>query len=342
MTSTLEPAQFESNIEEYLPVGKTDAVEDYDQVLDDLSDASVHRNFDPYDDIDWDAPYMAVVPNDKRWIMSKHDPVGRHPWFAQQPVEKQIAMGMWRQANVAKVGLQFESILIRGLMQYSAALPNGSKEFRYTTHEAKEECNHTLMFQEFVNRTGINVPGGPRWFRRISPIIPLFSTIFPSIFYFGVLGGEEPIDHIQKEFLRKDQNLHPTMQAIMQLHVAEEARHISFAHHLLRERIPQKGAIQRFLLSIAMPIVMRVLCDVIAEPPRQFRKQFDIPRSVWKDLFWRSPESKQFLVNVFGDVRMLAEQCGLINPVSARVWRLMRIAGRPSRYRSEPTYTAAA
>ena len=25
-------------------------------------------------------------------------------------------MGMWRQANVAKVGLQFESILIRGLM----------------------------------------------------------------------------------------------------------------------------------------------------------------------------------------------------------------------------------
>ncbi|GAA3022123.1 diiron oxygenase [Gordonia defluvii] len=339
MTSTLNP---QSTSHQYVPVAKSQVREDYHQVLDDLSDASVHRNFDPYLDIDWDSPQMAVVPNDRRWIMSPHDPVGRHRWFAEQPVDKQIAMGMWRQANVAKVGLQFESILIRGLMQYSDRLPNGAKEFRYTTHEAKEECNHTLMFQEFVNRTGVDVPGGPRWFRRLSPIIPLFSTIFPSVFYFGVLAGEEPIDHIQKEFLRKDQNLHPTMQAIMQLHVAEEARHISFAHHLLRESIPKKGPLTRFALSITMPIVMRLLCEVIAKPPREFRRTFDIPRSVWKEQFWRSPQSRQFLANVFGDVRMLAEQCGLMNPVSRRVWRLMRISGRPSRYRSEPTYSAAA
>ncbi len=339
MTSTLEPI---AGVREYVPVAKSEPAEDYGQVLDDLSDASVHRNFDPYVDIDWDSPHLAVVPDDCRWIMSKHDPIGRHPWFAQQPVDEQIAMGMWRQANVAKVGLQFESILIRGLMQYSFALRNGAKEFRYTTHEAKEECNHTLMFQEFVNRTGVDVPGGPRWFRRLSPIVPLFSTVFPSVFYFGVLAGEEPIDHIQKDFLRKDTELHPTMQAIMQLHVAEEARHISFAHHLLRESVPKKGFFTRFVLSLVMPIVMRTLCNVITKPPREFRRTFDIPRSVWKDLFWRSPQSRQFLVNVFGDVRMLAEQCGLMNPVSARMWQLMGIAGRPSRYRSEPTYSAAA
>ncbi|GAB11260.2 hypothetical protein GOARA_067_00010, partial [Gordonia araii NBRC 100433] len=70
MTSTLNP----KDVHEYVPVSKANADEDYHQVLDDLSDASVHRNFDPYIDIDWDAPHMAVVPNDKRWIMSKHDP----------------------------------------------------------------------------------------------------------------------------------------------------------------------------------------------------------------------------------------------------------------------------
>ena len=48
------------------------------------------------------------------------------------------------------------------------------------------------------------------------------------------LAGEEPIDHIQKDFLRTRATLHPTMSAVMQLHVAEEARHISFAHHLIR------------------------------------------------------------------------------------------------------------
>ncbi|PXW30204.1 UNVERIFIED_CONTAM: para-aminobenzoate N-oxygenase AurF [Williamsia faeni] len=327
----------------YVPEHATATTGDnYDQVLDDLSSASVHRNFDPYIDIDWDSPEMAITDGDPRWVLSKNvDPIGRHPWYQQQPLEKQIKIGMWRQANVAKVGLQFESVLIRGLMQYSFKLPNAAKEFRYTTHEAKEECNHTLMFQEFVNRTGMDVPGAKTSLRRISPVIPLFSTIFPTIFYFGVLGGEEPIDHIQKDFLRNRDEMHPSMLAVMQLHVAEEARHISFAHHLLRETIPQKSAAQRFALSIMLPIVMRVLCGAIVVPPKEFRREFDIPRSVFKDIFWRSENSKQFLRNVFGDVRMLGDQCGLMNPISRFIWNILGIGGRSSRFRSEPTYAAA-
>ena len=323
-------------------VDKASADDDYGRVLDDLSSASVHRNFDPYIDIDWDAPHMAVVEGDERWILDDVvDPVGRHPWYQAQPVDKQIEIGMWRQANVAKVGLQFESILIRGLMQYSFSLPNGAKEFRYTTHEAKEECNHTLMFQEFVNRSGMDVPGGKVPFRMVSPFVPLASTLFPTLFFFGVLAGEEPIDHIQKDFLRNTSDLHPTMAAIMQLHVAEEARHISFAHHLLRESIPKKNAAQRFALSIMMPLIMRFLCSEIVVPPREFRNRFDIPDEVFHEIFWKSDESKKFLRNVFGDVRMLADQCGLMNPVSKALWKVLGIGGRPSRYRSEPTYTAA-
>ncbi|NDZ97160.1 diiron oxygenase [Streptomyces sp. SID6673] len=321
---------------------KSSDADNYTQVLDDLSAASVHRNFDPYIDIDWDAPEMAITPDDHRWILSsKVDPVGRHPWYQQLPVDKQIEIGMWRQANVAKVGLQFESILIRGLMQYSFKLPNGAKEFRYTTHESKEECNHTLMFQEFVNRTGMDVPGAKIGYRLISPLVPLASTIFPTIFFFGVLGGEEPIDHIQKDFLRTRATLHPTMAAVMQLHVAEEARHISFAHHLLRETVPRKGRIQRFLLSLMFPLTMRILCGAIVVPPKSFQKRFDVPDEVMRDIFWRSDESKKFLRNVFGDVRMLGDQCGLMNPVSRLLWKILGIGGRPSRFRSEPTYTAA-
>ena len=315
---------------------------DYVQVLEDLSAASVQRNFDPYIDIDWDAPEMAVIDNDPRWILSPDvDPIGRHPWYQQLSQEKQIEIGMWRQANVAKVGLQFESILIRGLMQYSFKLPNGAREFRYTTHESKEECNHTLMFQEFVNRTGMDVPGAKVGYRLVSPFVPLVSTVFPTLFFLGVLGGEEPIDHIQKDFLRKRANLHPTMAAVMQLHVAEEARHISFAHHVIREQVPQRGRFQRFLMSLMLPIIMRVLCNAIIVPPRGFAKRFDIPDEVMKDSFWRSPESKRFLRDMLGDVRMLGEQTGLMNPAARVLWRALGIDGRPSRFRSEPAYTSA-
>ena len=326
----------------YTPPAKQAVEPNYTQVLDDLSSASVRRNFDPYIDIDWDAPHMAVVPNDPRWILSSTvDPIGRHPWYQALPEEKQIEIGMWRQANVAKVGLQFESILIRGLMQYADRLPNGDKRFRYTTHEAKEECNHTLMFQELVNRIGMETKGMRPLLRKASPFIPLFSTFWPTVFYFGVLAGEEPIDHIQKDFLRAEGTLHPAMSAVMELHVAEEARHISFAHNHLRTTIPGKSRPTKFMLSIAMPIVMRVLCSAIVVPPKEFQRQFDVPNSVMKEIFWGSDQSKAFLSGVFGDVRMLAEQCGLMNPMSRRVWRAMGIDGRASRYRSEPAYTAS-
>ena len=315
---------------------------EYEVVLDDLSSASVHRNFDPYLDIDWDAPEMVVVADDPRWVLNYEvDPIGRHPWYQQQPLEKQIRIGMWRQANVAKVGLQFESILIRGLMQYSFKLPNGAKEFRYTTHESKEECNHTLMFQELVNRIGMDVPGAKLGYRLISPLVPLVSTTFPTVFFFGILGGEEPIDHLQKDFLRMRSDLHPAMAAVMQLHVAEEARHISFAHHHLRENVARKGRFQRFVLSLMFPLAMRILLGAIMVPPRSFVHEFDVPREVMRDIFWRAESSKRVRRNVFGDVRMLAEQCGLMNPVSRMTWRALGISGRSSRFRSEPTYTAA-
>jgi P-aminobenzoate N-oxygenase AurF len=88
----------------------------YVDMLTTLSEGSVRRNFNPYTDIEWDSAEFAVVPNDERWILPATDPFGRHPWYQAQSKQRQIEIGMWRQANVAKVGLHFESILIRGLM----------------------------------------------------------------------------------------------------------------------------------------------------------------------------------------------------------------------------------
>jgi hypothetical protein len=89
-------------------------------------------------------------------------------------------------------------------------------------------------------------------------------------------------------------------------------------------------------LSLYVPVVMRVLCSAIIVPPRAFWKEFDIPRSVRKDIFFKSPESRQMLRDMFGDVRMLAHDTGLMNPFAKLLWRMCRISGRPSRYRSEP------
>jgi hypothetical protein len=70
-------------------------------------------------------------------------------------------------------------------------------------------------------------------------------------------------------------------------------------------------------------------------PPPAMAKKFGIPRRVMKEAFWSSPRSQEILRDYFGDVRMLAAELGLRNPVSNLVWKLCGIDGRPSRFRGE-------
>ncbi|AEF40189.1 AurF N-oxygenase family protein [Hoyosella subflava] len=308
----------------------------YAERLQTLSEGSVHISFDPYKDIDWDNPDWAVDPTDTRWILPKVDPLGSHAWYLSQPVEKQIAIGMWRQANVARVGLHFEQLLIRAFMQYMVRLENNDPAFRYITHEAAEECNHTLMFQEMVNRIGADVPGMDPISRKLTLAIWPAVSFFPELFFVMILGGEEPIDHLQKEILRGGDTIHPMLTRIMQIHVAEEARHISFAHEYLKLNVPKANFAKKAALSVATPIVMRLMAEMLAAPPAQFRREFDIPDSVIEELYWNSNQGKDTLRRIFADVRALSENIGLMNPVGRLAWRLCGIDGRASRYRGEP------
>jgi uncharacterized membrane protein HdeD (DUF308 family) len=53
----------------------------------------------------------------------------------------------------------------------------------------------------------------------------------------------------------------------------------------------------------------------------------------------RSAYSRQRMRAVFGDIRMLCQEVGLMNPLARLTWRICGIGGPPSRYRSEPQRT---
>ncbi|MEV4126667.1 diiron oxygenase [Nocardia sp. NPDC049707] len=308
-----------------------------------LSEGSVHKHFDPFEDIDWDNPDFAADAGAERWVLPvSGDALGRHPWYQALPLDRKIAIGKYRQANVAKVGLQFESILISGMVTHTFGLRNGSPEFRYCSHEMIEEHNHTLMFQEMVNRIGLDVPGMGPLVRKFKYIGAPVAALFPNLFFMAVLAGEEPIDHIQKAILRSGEQVHPIMRGVMAIHVAEEARHISFAHEFLKQHVPEKNAADKLVLSIVMPIVMFILGRSIYTPPRSFFKEFDIPDEVRRELFYGSKQAKQEFSDFFGDVRTLAKDIGLMNPIGKAVWKLLKIDGHTTRYRSEPLRTVRA
>jgi hypothetical protein len=311
--------------------------EAYEAMLRTLSAGSVHVHFDPYEDIAWDSDELAIDQDDPRWVLSaRNDPLGSTAWYQSQPLERRIEVGKWRMMNAMKVGAAFESMLIRGLMQYAVALPNQSPEFRYCMHEMTEECNHIQMFMELVNRVGVDVPGMRRHLRAASPFIGGALAFTPLLLMIAILAGEEPIDHYQKSLLREEAPLPPAVLRTMEIHIAEEARHISFANEFLKLRIPQLGRAQRAALSVLFPVVMRIAAEEIMTPPGAVAKRVGIPREVFREAFWESPASRRIMASYFGDMRALATETGLMNRVSRRLWKRLGIAGEASRYRGEP------
>jgi hypothetical protein len=145
-----------------------------------------------------------------------------------------------------------------------------------------------------------------------------------------------PIHHTQKTMLRDHGVLHPMVEKVMAIHVAEEARHISFADQLLSKRVPRMTRRSRFTMSLYVPVVMRALCQAIVVPPRTFFREFGIPRSVRKELYFKAPGSRQGLRDMYGDIRMLCDAVGLMNPFAMLLWRICKLNGDPSRYRGEP------
>ncbi|MDO7867518.1 AurF N-oxygenase family protein [Nocardioides jiangxiensis] len=317
-----------------------DATAEYHVLLRRLSEASVEKHFQAFRDIPWDAPEFEVDPHDPRFVLGEVDEIGAHPWYQSLPLERQVAIGRYRYAQVAKVGLQFEQLLIAGVMNHLVWARNGNPEFRYAMHEVTEETHHIQMFQEGVNRLGADAAGAPAYFKLLFPLLSSAGAWWPALFFTGILAGEEPIDHLQKSIMRHGGS-HPMVDRIMQIHIAEEARHISFAHEWLKHEVPTMGVVQRTAFAVLFPLTMRVLCDVIMVPSRRARRDMGIPRSVAREIWWGSEASGRLLREMFGDVRMLADELGIRGPVTKRLWRVLGIDGRPSRFRAEPARLSA-
>ena len=168
-------------------------------------------------------------------------------------------MGRWITANTLKATIQFETMLIRGVVHYAGRLPNGSPVFRYLLHELVEECNHTQMFQEFINRTGEDVPGMRRGSRIIGPFAGYVGGYANNFHFIGVLCGEQPLHYQQTLQHRGAAQVPPLLNKITYIHLAEEARHITFADVHLAERMQTAGRFRRGLYAIIFPLFLRWL-----------------------------------------------------------------------------------
>jgi hypothetical protein len=304
--------------------------ESFSQLVARLSHQSVVKHFDAYADIDWETPEFRIDPDDPRWELAVDDVLAASAWYRSQPPSVRSRIGLHLVASFMKIGLQFEGVLKQGLLLFAADLPNRSPEFRYVYHEVIEEAQHSLMFQEFVNRSGFDLPGLTGVERFLARWIPQLARLCPELFFMFVLGGEDPIDHVQRRALRHKADIHPLLRRIMQIHITEEARHLCFARHYLRERAPHMGRVRRAVLAWGTPVILGVMAQLMMRPSPLIVRTYGIPRRVVREVYTRNPEHRQNTVEALAKVRDLCAELGLITPRSRRLWQTLGIWTDPT------------
>ena len=295
-----------------------------------LNRQSVDRHFEAYRDVPWDDPAFAIDPADPRWELPDDDPLGATVWYQGQPQPVRARIGLQLTAMAMKAGLQFESVLKRGLLEYANELPNGSPEFRYAYHELIEEAQHSLMFQEFVNRTGLKVGGLPKIGRAAARGVVKLGRRFPELFFVFVLGGEDPIDHVQRQALRSGHELHPLLERIMRIHVTEEARHLSFARHFLKTRVPALPARRRLRLSLQAPLILGGMARIMMEVPPEMVWEYRIPLSVVREAYRKNPQHRAQVIESLGKVRRLLDELGLTTGPARVLWKTFGLLPEPA------------
>jgi len=288
-----------------------------------LSEQSVRpgKHFDAYLDVPWDE--HPIDPQDPRWELSTTDPLGRTAWYQQQPQAVRARIGLHMVATKMQVGYFFEGVLKRGLLEHSTTLAAGSPELRYVYHEVIEEAQHSLMFQEFAARAGFGtVPDIPRRARTGSRRVVKLARRFPELFFIFVLGGEDPVDHLQREALRAEPGeLHPLLERIMRIHVTEEARHLSFARHWLKRSVPDLDPVRRMILAIGAPLILGEMGALMMRPSSAIVQTYGIPREALREAYDDNPEWRDSAAVAMRKVRVLCRDLGLMNPVSTRLWK---------------------
>jgi hypothetical protein len=306
-----------------VPDEETAAPDAFASLVERLNRQSVSRHFEAYVDVPWDEEDYRIDPADPRWELSSDDPLGATEWYRSLPQPQRARLGLETVASKMKIGLVFEGVLKRGLLEFAAGLPNGSPEFRYAYHEVIEEAQHSLMFQEFVNRSGYDARGLGRVDRAVTRWIVSLGRRFPALFFVFVLGGEDPIDYVQRRELRAGRNIHPLLERIMRIHVTEEARHLSFARHYLKKTVPGLGPLRRAALAVGAPLILSGMAQMMLRPSRQLVRRHAIPRSVIKEAFVDNPAQRAEALASMAKLRRLWVELGLASGPYRLLWRVL-------------------
>ncbi len=205
-----------------------------------LNAASATRRWFPFDDdvIDWS------VPLTDEWA---YMPAGTSIFHDSAVWERLDRSGRafverWEMTQMMRNIAHGEHLLNQGILAMLWAIDPYDPSYRYLLHEVAEECQHMAMFNAWVRlNDDIVAPGvgEEAWGKGVADFTQELAARLPCAFWMNVLLFEFVGDDFNLA-MRVDDGppLHPILTRMGTAHVAEEARHIAYARHWLRDGMP--------------------------------------------------------------------------------------------------------
>jgi P-aminobenzoate N-oxygenase AurF len=116
----------------------------------------------------------------------------------------------------------------------------------------------------------------------------------------------------------------------MQIHVTEEARHLCFARHYLKEHAPRLGPVRRFILSRRAPFILAIMAQMMMRPSSQIVRTYGIPRAVIREAYTWNHVHRARTLEALRKVRELCAEIGILTPGATLVWKLLGVWEPPA------------
>lgn len=204
--------------------------------------------------IEWDTPWQPGL-----WFLPP-ELVSLHgtPLWQRMTTEQQHELARREAGCHAWALLRVESVLIQMLARHVAARDPAGTAARFALTEIEDECRHARMFARLLAKLDVREhdrADGLLWRLLPGPIRAFTAAL--------IVG--EVLDRFQRATVA-DEAVQPTIRAVCQVHVIEQARHIGFARGELRRRMLSCGPSKRFVTQLVCGPIALLAANRLVPP----------------------------------------------------------------------------
>jgi hypothetical protein len=202
--------------------------------------------------VDWEA-----LRADAWWLPPSALSLHGVPDFMAVSTPKRQRLSQLEFMHYVNVALWLEGLFMQRLARSLPQLREDLARTAYHLHELREEAGHSLMFVELLRRAGLSRPPLQTNGMRLLSLVGRHAPLNSLLFWLAVLVGEEIPDRFNR-FVRQHQDqICTATHDIVRVHMIDEARHIAYAHDMVRRRMRTTPAWRRAPLQYLAQTLLR-------------------------------------------------------------------------------------